>query len=33
MLGYIDWIIILVALMAAIGAVLLLLPQTDIMET
>jgi hypothetical protein len=33
MLGYIDWIIILVALMAAIGAVLLLLPQTSSKET
>ncbi len=33
MLGYIDWIIILVALMAAIGAVLLLLPQTNSKET
>ncbi|MGB5598127.1 MAG: hypothetical protein WBM66_05360, partial [Thiothrix litoralis] len=31
--GYIDWIIILVALMAAIGAVLLLLPQTNSKET
>jgi uncharacterized phage infection (PIP) family protein YhgE len=28
MLGYIDWIIILIALMAAIGALLLLYPQT-----
>lgn len=33
MLGYIDWIIILVALLAAIGAVLLLLPQTNSKET
>ncbi|SEA49941.1 hypothetical protein SAMN05660964_01738 [Thiothrix caldifontis] len=33
MLGYIDWIIILVALLAAIGAVLLLLPQTTSQET
>ena len=33
MLGYIDWIIILVALMAAIGAILLLLPQTNSKET
>ncbi len=29
MLGYIDWIIILIALMAAIGALLLLYPQTS----
>ncbi|MEB4592204.1 hypothetical protein VSS37_14530 [Candidatus Thiothrix sp. Deng01] len=33
MLGYIDWIIILIALMAAIGAVLLLLPQTSSKES
>ncbi|EIJ35650.1 hypothetical protein [Thiothrix nivea] len=33
MLGYIDWIIILIALMAALGAVLLLLPQTTSKET
>lgn len=33
MLGYIDWIIILIALMAAIGAVLLLLPQSGNRET
>lgn len=33
MLGYIDWIIILIALLAAIGAVLLLLPQTTSKET
>ena len=33
MLGYIDWIIILVALLAAVGAVLLLLPQTNSKET
>lgn len=32
MLGYIDWIIILIALMAAIGAVLLLLPQGNSRE-
>lgn len=33
MLGYIDWIIILIALMAAIGAVLLLYPLTTSRES
>jgi predicted nuclease with TOPRIM domain len=33
MVGYIDWIIILIALMAAIGALLLLYPQTSNRES
>ncbi|MFN3785447.1 MAG: hypothetical protein ACK4RS_01275 [Thiothrix sp.] len=33
MLGYIDWIIILIALLAALGAVLLLLPQSSSKES
>lgn len=33
MVGYIDWIIILIALMAAIGALLLLYPQTTNRES
>lgn len=33
MLGYIDWIIIMIALLAALGAVLLLLPQSSGQES